>query len=143
MAQRGIRRHAEGAKERVLLHQSDTIIRHHDPTPSPPGKPPAPPSPLQGTRRSQTDNLPAANADSRVPLPKTQPVNLDALAEDSIHNEDFDPELLTDEEHHVVSTLYTMSECCEHTFGRREQPIECTCLWKLALITRNGNFSAL
>jgi hypothetical protein len=41
--------------------------------------------------------LPEANPDLCVPLPKIQPVNLDALAEDSLNNEDFDPELLTDE----------------------------------------------
>jgi hypothetical protein len=45
----------------------------------------------------QTDNLPAANADSCVALPKTQGVNLDALAEDSLNDDDFNPELLTDE----------------------------------------------
>jgi len=66
-------------------------------TPSPPGTPPASPGPIPGSQRSQTDNLPAANADSRVSLPTTQLVHLDALAEDSILNEDFDPELLTDE----------------------------------------------
>jgi len=66
-------------------------------TPSPPGTPPAPSGPIQGTHRLQTNNLPVANADSHVPLPKTQPINLDALAEDSLNNEDFDPELLTDE----------------------------------------------
>jgi len=66
-------------------------------TPSPPGTPPSPPGPTQGTQISQTDNLPAAKADSRVSLPKTQGVNLDALAEDSLNDDDFDPELLTDE----------------------------------------------
>jgi len=82
------------------------VRRRHptpDPTPSPPGRPsppgtpPAPPGSIQGTELSQTDNLPAANADSCVSPPKTQPVNLDALAEDSILDEDFHPELLTDE----------------------------------------------
>jgi hypothetical protein len=66
-------------------------------TPSAPGTPPAPPGPTQGTQISQTDNLPAANADSCVALPKTQGVNLDALAEDSLNDDDFYPELLTDE----------------------------------------------
>jgi hypothetical protein len=61
------------------------------------GTPPAPPSSIWGTKRSQTDNLLAANEDWGVPLPKTQPVNLDALAEDSLNDEDFDPELLTDD----------------------------------------------
>jgi len=76
-------------------------VRRGHPTPdlmpSPPGTPPAPPGPIQVTQRLQPDNLPAANADSCVPLPVTQPVNLDAFAEDSILDEDFDPELLTDE----------------------------------------------
>jgi len=76
-------------------------VRHRhqtpDPTPSPPGMPPQTPGPIQGSRGSQNHNLRAANADSRVPLPKTKPVNLDALAEDSLNDEDFDPELLTDE----------------------------------------------
>jgi len=66
-------------------------------TPSPLRKPPGPSRPIQDTQQSRTDHLPAANADSCVSLPKTQPVNLDALAEDSILDEDFDPELLTDE----------------------------------------------
>jgi hypothetical protein len=72
-------------------------------TPSPPGKPslpgtpPAPPGSTQGTQISQTDNLPAANAVSRVSLSKTQGVNLDAIAEDSLNDDDFDPQLLTDE----------------------------------------------
>ena len=58
---------------------------------------PAPPGPIQGTQTLQTDNLPAANADSCIPLPKNQSVNLDALADDSIIDKNFDPELLTDE----------------------------------------------
>jgi hypothetical protein len=41
--------------------------------------------------------VPAANADSCVAHPKTQGVNLDTLAEDSLNDNDFDPELLTDE----------------------------------------------
>jgi len=65
--------------------------------PSPPGKPPAPPGPTQGTQISHTDNLPAANVDSRVSLPKTQGVSLDAFAEDSLKDDDSDPELLTEE----------------------------------------------
>jgi hypothetical protein len=64
-------------------------------TPSPPRTPPLPPGPTQGTLRSQTDNLPASNAYSRVSLPKTQAVNLDALAEVSVNDEQFDPFLLT------------------------------------------------
>jgi hypothetical protein len=59
--------------------------------------PPMAPGPIQDTERLQTDNVPATYADSCVCLPKTQPVNLEAFAEDSIYNEDFDPELLTDE----------------------------------------------
>jgi hypothetical protein len=59
--------------------------------------PPVQPSSTHGTQTSQTDNLPATNADSRVSLPKTQVVNLNALAQDSLNDEDFDPELLTDE----------------------------------------------
>jgi hypothetical protein len=35
--------------------------------------------------------------DSHVPLPKNQPVNLDALAKDSINDEHYDLELQTDE----------------------------------------------
>jgi hypothetical protein len=48
-------------------------------------------------QKSETDNLPAANIDCRVPLPKTQHINLDAIAKNSINDEDFDPELLTNE----------------------------------------------
>jgi hypothetical protein len=48
---------------------------------------------IQGTQTLQTVSLPAANVVSRVPLPKTQPVNIDALVEDSVHNQDIDPEL--------------------------------------------------
>jgi len=66
-------------------------------TPSPPRSPPARPSPIQGTQRSLIDNLPVANTDSHVSLPKTQSVNPDAVAEDSTLDQDFDPELLTDE----------------------------------------------
>jgi hypothetical protein len=40
--------------------------------------------------------LPAANADSPVPLPKTQSDNLDASVKDSINEKDFAPESLTD-----------------------------------------------
>jgi hypothetical protein len=64
--------------------------------PPSPVKSHAPRGPIQGTQRSQTDNLPAPNADSYVPLPNTQHFNLDTLAKDSIHDKDFDPELLTD-----------------------------------------------
>jgi hypothetical protein len=64
---------------------------------SPPGRPTSPTGSIQATKSFQTDNLPAANADSCVPLSKTQPVNLDALAQDSLNDEDFNPELLTDE----------------------------------------------
>jgi hypothetical protein len=66
-------------------------------TPSLPGTPPVPPRLIQGNKILQTDYSPAANADSHVALPKTQGVNLDALAEDSLNDDDFDPELLTDE----------------------------------------------
>jgi len=76
-------------------------VRRRDPTPdvtpSLSRMPPVPPGPIQGTQWSKTIDLPAADADSRVSLLKTQPVNLDALAEHSIPDEDSDPELLTDE----------------------------------------------
>jgi hypothetical protein len=79
--------------------------RHRKPnlTPSPPGTPSAPgtpspartphspPGPNQGTQILQIDNLPDANADSRVSLPSTQCVNLDELAKDSLNDDDFDP----------------------------------------------------
>jgi len=39
--------------------------------------------------------------------------------------------------HHLVSILSAVSECCEHTFWRREQPTQCTSKWKWALIERN------
>jgi len=71
--------------------------RMPDPMPSPPGTSPASLGPIRGTERSQNDNLPAANADPHVPLPKTQLPNLNALSEDSLNDEDCDPELLTDE----------------------------------------------
>jgi hypothetical protein len=55
--------------------------------------PPATPCAMQGTQFSKNNNLPAANADSRVPPPKTQPVDLNSLAEDSIQDENISPEL--------------------------------------------------
>jgi hypothetical protein len=51
-----------------------------DPTPSLSRMPPVPPAPIQGTQRLQTGKLPAANAESHIPLPTTQHVNLDAVA---------------------------------------------------------------
>jgi hypothetical protein len=66
-------------------------------TPSPPSTPLVPPGHIQGTKRSPTDNLPATNADSHVPLPTTQPVNVVALAEDRLKDEGCDSELLTEE----------------------------------------------
>jgi hypothetical protein len=73
-------------------------LRHRtpDPTPSPLGTPPAPPGPIQGIQRSQTNNLPATNADPLVPHLNTQPVNFDALTEESMNYKHFDPKLLTD-----------------------------------------------
>jgi hypothetical protein len=72
-------------------------VRHRHPTPdlmpSPPRMPPATPCAMQGTQFSKNNNLPAANADSHVPPPKTQPVDPDSLAEDSIQDENFSPEL--------------------------------------------------
>jgi hypothetical protein len=46
--------------------------------------------------------------DSYIPLLKSKPVHLDALAEDSIKDEDFDPALPTDER--TSCGLYTT--CC-------------------------------
>jgi hypothetical protein len=59
--------------------------------------PPVLPGHSQGTHTSQTDNLPATSTHSHVPHPETQPFNLGNQGEDSIPDEDFDPELLTNE----------------------------------------------
>jgi len=111
----GTPRDRQGCWRRKGTGAAPPVRRWHltpDPTPSSPGIQPAPSGPINGTRRWRTDNLRDANADSHVPLPRTQPVNLDALAEDSILDEEFDPKLVTGEEHHVVSTLSAVSECC-------------------------------
>jgi hypothetical protein len=59
--------------------------------------PAAPPIPLQVTQRFQTNILSATNADSGVPLQKSEPAKLDELAEDRFIKEDFHPQLLTDD----------------------------------------------
>jgi len=75
---------------------------------SPPSMPPASPGPIQSPQRSQFDKLPAANADSPVPLSQTQPVNLNALAADSLNNDHFDAELLPNKR--ISCSEYTI--CC-------------------------------
>ena len=68
-----------------------------EPTPHPPGMPPAPPAPTGNTFRTQLPeivNLPAGYTYAHTALPFAEFFNDD---EDTQHDTDFDPDMLTDE----------------------------------------------
>jgi len=148
-ALRGIPRHTGGAKKRVLLHQSDVDIRH-------------------GIRRHHrlARNL-RLERHLRHPVPSSAPnhckpticqprmrihlvlfsrLNLSILMHEPMRA--YSLKILIQNcwlmtQHDVVSTLSAVSECCWHTFWRREQPIECTWRLKWALIEKKTIYSAL
>jgi len=67
-------------------------------TPPLPRTPPAPPGDNERVQSSQINNVPPRYVYSHAPPPRTQFCNLDAYAWDSRHNDDFNPDMLTDEE---------------------------------------------
>jgi len=68
-----------------------------EPKPPQPGTPPAPPSVNDGDWSTQIDNLPPRYVYSHAPLPKAQLFNHDVYTQDSQHDKDFNPDMLTDE----------------------------------------------
>jgi len=75
--------------------------QHRQPTPDPmpslPRTPPVPPGDTEGAHISQIDNFAPVYVYSHTPLPNTQLFNLDAYAQDSQHDKDYYPDMLTDE----------------------------------------------
>jgi len=69
-----------------------------EPTPHLPGTPPAPTGNHYGAQRSQINILPPSSVYSHTSLPCAESFRLDAYAQDSQHNTDFNPDMLTDEE---------------------------------------------
>jgi len=72
-------------------------VRTPDPTPHRPGTPaalPAPPSNTSGAQPSQIVNLPAGYTSLHTALPCAELFDDD---EDTQHDTDFDPDMLTDE----------------------------------------------
>jgi len=59
--------------------------------------PPAPTGNSSGAQQAQIVNLPAGYAYSHTSLPCAEFLTLDASAQDSHHDTDFDPDMLTDE----------------------------------------------
>ena len=74
---------------------------HSQPTPEPkpplPRIPPVSPGDNARAQSSQSDNLPPGYVYSHRPLPSAQFSNLDAYAQDSQHDTDCIPDMLTDE----------------------------------------------
>jgi len=68
-----------------------------EPTPPLPRMPPAPPGNDARAQRWQIVNLPAGYVYSHTSLPCTDMFTLDAYAQDSQHDTDLDPDMLTDE----------------------------------------------
>jgi hypothetical protein len=81
--------------------------RQQNPEPTPEPTPPLPRTPLSSTGNTSGDdsleiiNLPAGYMYSHISLPCAEPFTLDASAQESEHNTDFDPDMLPDE---VTST---------------------------------------
>jgi len=65
--------------------------------PPPKWAPPAPAGDNEGAQRSEMEGLPPRYAFIPTPIPKAQIFNLDSYAKDRKQNEDFIPDLLTDE----------------------------------------------
>jgi len=77
-------------------------VRTPEPTPHPPGKPPAPPAPTgktSGVQPSEIVNLPAGYTYSHTGLPCAESFDDD---EDTQHDTDFDPDMLTDEGKYTI-----------------------------------------
>jgi len=66
-------------------------------TPPLPGTPPGPHGEQEGAKRSQIDNLPPRYVYSHSPFPSAQFVKLDAYVQDSQHDKDHNPDMLTDQ----------------------------------------------
>ena len=71
----------------------------HPPRPVPlrPGMPPAPPDYSEQTQSSETEGVPPRYVYLHTPLPSARFVNLDPYAKDRMCDQDFIPDLLTDE----------------------------------------------
>jgi len=68
--------------------------RIQEPTPPPPGRPPTPSGNTSGAQPAEIINLPAQYTDSHTPRPCAEYFEDD---EDTEHDTDFDPDMLTDE----------------------------------------------
>jgi len=86
--------------------------RHRQPIPEPteplPAMPPVPPGANESAHISHSHNLPPGYVYSHASLPSTQFSNPDAYAQDSQHDNDYNPDMLTDD---VPSTGY-YTICC-------------------------------
>jgi len=71
-------------------------MRTPEPTPPLTGTPSTPTGNNAGAQRSQVDNSPARYVYSHTFFPCAKFVTLDAYTQDSQHNTDFDPDMLTD-----------------------------------------------
>jgi len=79
-----------------------------EPTPPLPETPPAPTGNSSGAQRAQIVNLPTGYAYSHTSLQSAEFFTLDASAQDSQHDTDFDPDMLPDEG--TSTGLYAI--CC-------------------------------
>jgi len=86
-------------RQKGMVASSPDRHRQHTPEPMPslPTMPPTPPGDNEGAQSSQIDNLPPSYVYSHTPLPCAQFFNLDAYAQDSQHDEDFNPDIPTGE----------------------------------------------
>jgi len=78
------------------------------PVPPRPGAPPAPPDDSERTQSSETEGVPPGYVYIHTPLRSARFINLDPYANDYMRNNDFNPDLLTDE---GLSTGYYTISC--------------------------------
>ena len=84
-------------KESVAPHPDHLRQPTPESTPPLPAIQPAPPGEREGAQIPQIDNLLPGYVYSHAPLPSAQFFNLDAYAQDSQHDTDFNPDMRTDE----------------------------------------------
>jgi len=86
------RRKGTGAPPRERLRQPTP-----EPMPNPPETPPVPPGNNEAAHLSKLEGVPPGYVYIHTPLPSAQFFNLDAYATDRKRDQDFNPDLLTDE----------------------------------------------
>jgi hypothetical protein len=106
---------------------ASSAFRHRQLTPdatrSSPRILPAIPGLIQGIERLQPDNVPGWNLDSHVPLPITDLAIMMHYLGIAYTMKILIQNCWLMKGHHLVSKLSAVSECWEHTFWRRQQPI--------------------